>query len=150
MIDWYKITDAAHERTLKSDCRLDSLQHDWERELAALWRMEADINNGGYLQFIQTWGRESYEYGSLALERIGARRMRHIVDQCQAIVDEHVDAAHQSDGNLRSRLPAAAAKRILELSYNFMDYPEDIAQLGLKYYAHHFLDANVKNCRGAR
>ena len=37
------------------------------------------------------WGRESYHYASLALHKIGAKKMASIVDQCQALIDEHFD-----------------------------------------------------------
>nr|WP_279086722.1 DUF2442 domain-containing protein [Comamonas thiooxydans] len=32
-----------------------------QRELVALWRMEADINNGGFLQFLGNWGVENHQ-----------------------------------------------------------------------------------------
>src|SRR5206468_937122 len=136
--------------TFPHDCRLSSLPEDWQRELAALWRLEADVNNGAYLQFLANWGRESYVYASQALKKIGARKMADIVDRCQALVDEHFGAEGTShdqrqelmpnsvidrQGRLLkdsgSILPDAVVTRINELSYEFMDYPEDLAQLGL-------------------
>jgi hypothetical protein len=32
-----------------------------QHELVALWRMEADINNGGFLQFLGNWGVENHQ-----------------------------------------------------------------------------------------
>ena len=152
-MDWYDITGKFHEQTLTDDCRLSSLAYDWQRELAALWRLEADVNNGAYLQFLTNWGRESYAYAGQALRRIGAHKMAEIVDCCQALVDEHFDPDAHSDeayinlmpnmaldreGNVikeaGSILPDAVVKRIYDLSYQFMDYPDDIAALGLIYY----------------
>jgi len=60
-MDWYEVTGRYHEKTLAQDGRLASLPEEWQRELAALWRLEADVNNGCYLQFLTNWGRESYE-----------------------------------------------------------------------------------------
>ena len=152
-MDWCKATGKYHEQTFSNDCRLSSLSEDWQRELAAIWRLEADVNNGAYLQFLSNWGRESYVYASQALKKIGARKMAEIIDRCQALVDEHFNsegASHEQMQNLMpnpvidhdgelikeagSILPESVVDRINELSYEFMNYPEDIAKLGLNHY----------------
>ena len=152
-MDWYDATGKYHEQTFSHDCRLSSLPEEWQRELAAIWRLEADVNNGGYLQFLSNWGRESYVYASQALKKIGARKMAEIIDRCQALVDEHFaseGASREQMQNLMpnpvigrdgaivkeagSILPDSAVARINELSYEFMNYPDDIATLGLKHY----------------
>src|SRR5262249_46900008 len=83
-MDWYDVTGKYHEKTFAHECRLSMLPEEWQRELAAIWRLEADVNNGAYLQFLSNWGRESYVYASQALKKIGARKMAEIVDCCQA------------------------------------------------------------------
>jgi len=88
-MDWFNATNGYHVRTFSHEGRLSSLPAEWQRELAALWRLEVDVNNGAYLQFLENWGRESYVYASQALKKIGARRMAEIIDSCQALVDEH-------------------------------------------------------------
>jgi hypothetical protein len=152
-MDWYDITGKYHEQTFSHECRLSSLPKEWQRELAAIWRVEADVNNGGYLQFLSNWGRESYVHASQAMKKIGAGKMAEIIDRCQALVDEHFNsdgASHKQmhrlmpnpvigrDGELIKKagsvLPDSVVDRINELSYKFMDYPEDLAQLGLKHY----------------
>jgi hypothetical protein len=152
-LDWAKVTGEYHKRTFHEDADLSSLPEVWQRELAALWRLEADVNNGAYIQFVTNWGRESYVYASEALKRIGARRMAQIVDQCQALLDEHFDFEKRTadeqiqllpsqiialDGGVQketgSSLPRDVVDRIYELSYEFMDYPEDLAALGIAYY----------------
>jgi hypothetical protein len=152
-MDWYDICTKAHRRTFPHDCQLSSLSTEWERELAALWRLEADVNNGAYLQFLSNWGRESYVYASQALKKIGANKMAAIIDSCQALVDEHFncDGASQDQmqnlmpnpamdghGNLTkeagSILPDSVVTRIYDLSYEFMNYPDDIPEMGMRYY----------------
>lgn len=160
-MDWYNATTESHRQTFSQDCQLSALSEDWQRELAALWRLEADVNNGAYLQFISNWGRESYTDASQALKKIGALKMADLVDRCQALVDEHVDLEAAS-GEQRPKLmpnrvigpggevleeagsvlPDNAIERIYELSQEFMEYPDDIATLGVKYYGSRFdLDA---------
>ena len=152
-MDWFNMSVKYHEQTFPHDAKLSSLPEEWQRELAAMWRLEADVNNGAYLQFLTNWGRESHVYASQALKKIGARKMARIIDRCQALVDDHFDsegASHQQmqsllpnavigrDGGLikeaGSVLPGSVVARITELSYEFMNYPENVAQLGLRHY----------------
>ena len=79
--------------------------------------------------------------------------MAEIIDRRQALVDEHFTsegASHEQMQNLMpnpvigrdgeiikeagSILPDSVVERINELSYAFMNYPDDIATLGLKHY----------------
>lgn len=136
-MDWFDVSSEPHQRTFEHDCRLSSLPSERERELAALWRLEADVNNGAYLQFLCNWGRDSYVYASQALNKIGAARMAAIVDQCQALVDEHWRGKPLDYATMVETLPERVSQRLLDLSYEFMDYPDDIAGLGMNYYGPH-------------
>lgn len=135
---WWEVSDAYQARTLPHDCRLDSLPHEWQREIAALWRVEADVNNGAYLQFLGNWGRESYVYASQALKKIGARRMAQIVDACQALIDERLEHRDERLTELREILPEEIVARIYDLSYEFMDYPDDVETLAMAFYRSRF------------
>lgn len=155
-MDWYEATAKYHKRTFRHKGRLSSLPEEWQRELAALWRLEADVNNGAYLQFLANWGHETFVYASQALKKMGARKMARIIDRCQALVDKHFDSAGASakqrqalmpnvvmgrDGKVKkeigSVLPDAVVERIYKLSYDFMSYPDNLDQLGLKHYGPH-------------
>jgi hypothetical protein len=150
---WDDAAERYHERTFEHDGRLSSLPADWQRELAALWRMSVDVWNGGYLQFLVNRGRETYAYASQALKKIGAHRMAEIIDSCQALVDEHFPSEGKSSDDLLqllpnlcigrdgriikeagSVLPESVIARISELSYEFMDYPDNFGELAEKHY----------------
>ncbi|MEW4562271.1 DUF4375 domain-containing protein [Bremerella sp. JC770] len=152
-MDWYHLTGRYHVKSLESDGELSSLPHDWQRELAAVWRLEADVNNGTYLQFIENWGIESYEYALRCLQNIRAKQMARIVEKCHRLVLNNTDPklpddvrftdlmpnpVIQRDGSVSapkpSPLPTKVAQKIYDLSYQFMDYPDDIAELGVAYY----------------
>lgn len=156
VVDWNDATNEYHTFTFPQDGGLSSLPTDWQRELAALWRLQADVNNGGYLQFLGNWGAESYVYASQALRKMGANKTADIIDRCQALVDEHCPFEDRSRESLRqllpnavidlngtlikdagSPLPEAVLEEILRLSYEFMSYPDDLSQLGLQYYHSH-------------
>jgi hypothetical protein len=158
-MNWYEATKKYHVQTFPHDCQLSSLPEPWQRELAAIWRLEADVNNGAYLQFLSNWGRESYVYASQGLKKMGAHKMAEIVDNCQALVDDQLNLKGASPWAIRnlmpnamilfrrvvlrrssSNLPNPVVQRIYELSHEFMDYPDDLEELGLKYYGHYLVD----------
>ncbi len=151
-MDWYEAASAYWLNT-PDDAGLESLPSEWQRELVALMLVNREVNNGGYLQFFVNHGREAYEYASRALRAIGARQMADIIDRCQAILDEHFLAEGRSadernqllpdriigrDGRTikepGSVLPEAVRARVLELSYEFMGYPDDVADLAQRHY----------------
>ncbi len=152
-MDWYDLTDKYHEMTFAHDGDLESLPEEWQRELAAVWRLEADVNNGGYLQFITNWGVGSHRYGLAALQKMGADKMAKIVADCYSKLTSALEIDKLShdqlqalmpnpmidrDGNTvkeaGSTLPESVLADVGTLSYEFMDYPDDVAELGLKYY----------------
>lgn len=44
-----------------------------EQEIAALWKLVADTNNGGFEQFFTNWGYECYWYAMRGIQRMGDR-----------------------------------------------------------------------------
>lgn len=91
-MNWYELTDKYHGLTLESDGDLSSLSHEWQRELAAIWRLEADVNNGTYLQFIGNWDVKTYEYALRCLRQIGAKKMARLIEECHKLVLKHTDS----------------------------------------------------------
>jgi hypothetical protein len=152
-VDWYDAARGYYERTFAHDGRLSSLPADWQRELVALMLVNREVNNGAYLQFLVNRGRETYAYASRALKAIGARKMADIIDRCQALVDEHFPCEGKSSDELTqllpnpvigrdgrmvkeagSVLPESVVRRLSELSYEFMGYPDDVGELAESHY----------------
>lgn len=152
-MDWYDLTDKYHGQTLESDGNLLSLSQEWQRELAAIWRLEADVNNGTYLQFIENWDLKTHEYALRCLRNIGAKEMARIIEECHNLILKHTSStlpeAKRFEGltsnpviNLdgstttpeASPLPNSIIQKVYDLSYRFMDYPDNIAELGVAYY----------------
>ncbi len=61
-------------KKLEYDCNGDwgKLDPD-EQEIAALWKLVVDINNGGFEQFFCNWGYECYWYAMRGIQRMGRR-----------------------------------------------------------------------------
>jgi hypothetical protein len=152
-MDWYDAASMYYKRTWPHDSRLSVLTADWQRELVALMLVDREIGNGAYLQFFANYGREVYEYASRALKVIGAKRMAEIVDNCQALIDEHSPTAGMTsaervqllpnkiigrDGKIAKKtgspLPDSVLDRIMELSYEFMRYPDPVGDLAQAHF----------------
>lgn len=152
-MDWYEDTERYHEQTLDGEGDLSILSYEWQRELAAIWRLEADVNNGTYLQFIENWGLDAYKYAIQSLRKMGATTMARVIEECHQLVLDNTDSALSAnerfcdllpnptvnaDGSInhpgRSQLPDNIIERIYALSDEFMAYPDDIESLGTTYY----------------
>src|SRR5438093_7005794 len=84
-------------------------------------------------------------------------KWRTSYDRCHSLVDEHFDCEGKSGAELQvllpnavidcegetakspgSVLPEGVVARIYELSYEFMDYADNIEELGMGYYRAHY------------
>lgn len=67
--------------------------HDWEKlspmeqELAALWKLEMDMYNGGFVQFFCNGGHPCYLHAIRCLANIGAAACLDIVTKQYAIIE---------------------------------------------------------------
>lgn len=50
-----------------------------EQEIAALWKLVVDINNGGFMQFFCNWGYECYWYAMRGIQRIGCNSLLQLL-----------------------------------------------------------------------
>ncbi|MFD2556085.1 DMP19 family protein [Sphingobacterium tabacisoli] len=78
--------------TIRFVDKLNESNEDWEaltqeeQELAALWRLEADMYNGGFLQFFCNWGPVCLEHALRTLTKLGAEECLGILQQQYAII----------------------------------------------------------------
>ena len=63
-------------KKLEYDCGGDWSRLDPdEQEIAALWKLVADMYNGGFVQFFCNWGYECYWYAMRGIQRIGDKKL---------------------------------------------------------------------------
>lgn len=132
------LCDAHYEGALAAlravEWKLESLPQR-EQELVALWRMEADINNGGFMQFLCNWGDPTCQLALLALGKIGAARTRAILAEMRGLVDRFEAAPEVIELNdIYGAMTEAEQARLHALDEAYFDYPDDLARLGLAYY----------------
>ncbi|MDE6731343.1 MAG: DMP19 family protein [Oscillospiraceae bacterium] len=67
-------------KKLVFDCGSDwSKLDETEQEIAALWKLVVDTNNGGFEQFFTNWGYECYWYAMRGIQKIGDRTLLELL-----------------------------------------------------------------------
>ena len=106
-----------------------------QHELVALWRMEADINNGGFLQFLGNWGVENHQLTLQALQAIGAPVTQQCLQDMFAVLRRFEDMPENVDfSDLPALLTDAEHEQLQELEEAFWDYPEPLNKLVVMHY----------------
>jgi hypothetical protein len=86
---WVLEQDALYERALAAAAAAawdaDALRPA-DRELLALWRLDADVYNGGFLQFLGNWGAAEVGHALGALRGIGASTAHDLISSAWDLV----------------------------------------------------------------
>jgi len=119
--------------------KLESANHgDWskldetEQEIAALWKLAADLYSGGFDQFFLSWGYDCYSYAmrgirrvaeaNAGLKRVGCHRIYQLFDTAY----QKVFARFEHDDRIQSYAEIAGAlteedQEILDKTYETFD-----------------------------
>ena len=135
---WTILQDALYNHALgrlqQADWQLDALPGA-ERDLVALWRMEADINNGGFMQFLCNWGEETTQLTIAALGKIGAPLMQAQLRGMWNVVAHYGDTDEVvSLGDLPGMLTETEWNQLTELEESFWDYAEPLDRLVTRHF----------------
>ena len=69
-----------------------------EQEIAALWKLIADVYNGGFIQFFCNWGFDCFVYALRGIKRVGCAEAYNILNYTYSSVldkfreDERLEA----------------------------------------------------------
>jgi hypothetical protein len=83
--EWDKLTEPALDKLISNHSKWSALT-EREQELAALWKLEMDMYNGGFMQFFCNWGNEAYLLALRALTTIQATEAARIVQECHQVL----------------------------------------------------------------
>ena len=110
-----------------------------EQQISALWRLEADVNNGGFLQFFCNWGEATCRTAIAALAQIGALKMHFLVKRMRAVLDR-LEGSPQIQGlmDLYQHLTPAEHDALEALDEAFWAYPDRLSKLGVLHYGRAF------------
>lgn len=97
MKDYGKLWD---DYSIEFNSKLVDCNGDWskldkdEKQIAALWKLFVDINNGGFIQFFCNWGFECFCYAMQGLKRIKDTALYDLLDNTYCdVLDKFKDDA---------------------------------------------------------
>ena len=106
-----------------------------EQEIAALWMLEADVYNGGFLQFFCNGGEAAYINAVRALQVIGAVHALEVIKSGYACIE------YLSEDNRLTQLwdiPTLLTEEEIEildkLDKKFWEDQDRIAEIAYQYY----------------
>jgi len=131
---WEQLQDEGMAALKAADWQLDALPLR-EQQLAALWRLEADVNNGGFLQFFCNWGEANCRTAIAALADVGALKMHSLVQQMRAMLDR-LDGSPKIQAlmDLYQQLSPAELETLQTLDEAFWEYPDRLSKLGVLHF----------------
>ena len=108
-----------------------------DRDLVALWRAEADVNNGGFLQFLGNWGVDNHRTAVAALDTIGATATADILRAMFTLVEPYLTAGIESFSDIYALLTDPDTDRLEELDESFWEYPDPLSRLVVEHHHGH-------------
>lgn len=132
---WEHLCNQSLGRLHALEWQLDKINH-VDQAIVALWRLEADGYNGGFLQFFCNWGDQTYDLALAALQAIGAERTRELVSRQRQLID-HLDGHPQLKElwDIPGLLSDAERELISgELDAQLWDVAEEIPALAVRHF----------------
>lgn len=108
-----------------------------EQELAALWKLIADVNNGGFIQFFCNWGYECYWYAMRGIQRIGGRHLLEMLHNTYMTVFDKFreDKRLKAYWDIPKYITSEDENVLMETDTSFWEEEGDIlAETAYKYY----------------
>ena len=131
---WDDRYEAALARLKAAAWTLDALS-DEDQQLVALWRMEADINNGGFMQFLCNWGDPTCQLALRALQAMGAVQTHAILAGMRGLLDRlENDPAIKELTDLYDAMSEDEQQALEAFEDAYFERPEDLARLGLLHF----------------
>lgn len=110
-----------------------------DQEIVRIWRLEADMYNGGFLQYFCNWGYENFEKTRQILTKLGAVQSLAIIteyEKTMAVVknDERIKELWDIPKYLDEFLSEEQQERLNELDELYWENPDDLQLLCFNYY----------------
>jgi len=106
-----------------------------EQEIVALWLLEVDVFNGGFIQFFCNWGEEAYLYALRALLTIGATQVLEIITSAYGCIKHLEEDERFSElWDILKFLTKEQEQRLDTLDQQFWNNEDQIAEKAYGYY----------------
>lgn len=110
-----------------------------EQDVVLIWRVEADMYNGGFMQYFCNWGYENYLATLKVLEKIGALHAHAILVECEQIIapishDTRVKSYQDLYHYYNEYVSAEKNQRLQALEESYWESPDQLMNLAFNYY----------------
>ncbi len=97
--------------------------------------MEADINNGGFMQFLCNWGDPTCQLALRALQAMGAVQTHAILAGMRGLLDRLEDDPEIKElTDLYGAMTDEEQAALHAFDEAYFERPEDLARLGLQHF----------------
>lgn len=106
-----------------------------EQEVVRIWRLEADMYNGGFMQFFCNWGYENFQLTCQTLKKIGANKSLDIIERAEQIISVVKDDKRIAVlWDIPKYLESLDFDKLNALDELYWKDPDDIQCLAYKHY----------------
>lgn len=113
-------------------------QSEAQRVFSAIWALESQVNNGGFLQFFESSDGDTAEHAPSALRAIGALACAEIVERAlRTASPEPLPASDTERQELMGSLSEDVLERLEQIDQQFFGYPDNLTDLLFAYVADH-------------
>lgn len=135
--NWFDFTLAYVTKLNETGGRNWGQLNDEEQELAALWKLEMDMYNGGFIQFFCNWGYECYTYAIRCLEKLSANECLKILTNQYLVVQRlEGDSRLESWWDIPKYLTENEMKLLDKLDREYWGNADQIQEKTFEVYKH--------------
>lgn len=118
--------------------KLDQLSEK-EQEVVRIWRLEADMYNGGFLQYFCNWGYDNFEKTQQILTKLGAVNSLAIITEYEKTIavlqdDDRIKELWDIPKYFDEYLNEEQQQRLNELDELYWENPDDLQLLCYNCY----------------
>lgn len=105
-----------------------------QKVFSAIWALESQVNNGGFLQYFSSWDGETANFSPFALRQIGAAACAAIVERALILVSKNaLPDNHKERNNLMNGLSSETTDMLSNIDSEFYAYPDNLTELLFEY-----------------
>ena len=111
-------------------------QSEAQQVFSAIWALESQVNNGGFLQYFESSDGDTAEHAPFALRAIGALACAQIVERALRTASAApLPASEIERQEFMGSLADDVLERLEQLDQQFFKYPDDLTDLLFAYVA---------------
>jgi hypothetical protein len=113
-------------------------QSNEQKVFSAIWALESQVNNGGFLQYFLSQDGETAAYAPSALKTIGAAKCAALAERTLELAAANpLPADYEQRRLLLDSLTDAVEDALSEVDAEFYEYPDNLTDLPFAYVCAH-------------